>query len=478
MVCDLHDDLEPSSRAAAARRNGAVSRGPLSPETKFLSSKNRLDHGVYAVVHSLPDEPPDCAAGLRQRWFDLKQPETVEEEFLVNEMFRGHLLSLRYHRAMDCVVDRQQVANISAFNKSRDDSVMELRQALETAPAEGIEAILAELRSFGPGIRSLIADFEALATALVNPGFWDECLMDTAILLLGARPGLEALSQRPVVYRLVLFNHLCMPVPPPGTIENLLRPENRPPALRHASRAELVYSAAECRVALHRWVQQSLAELRRMEQEVLEECDAPDIAAVHDQSAIVMSAEQVSRFQRMGSEYRAIAYRAQRAWKTLRNEAPADRPKPSRKNARPADRPGSDAPRGAAPAPAREPVIEATATVSEGHVDAAPAGGNTVAQMPVEQQVMEQAWAETEKGVESRNEPTIAIPGVVAACPKAPEPMESRDQGDELSANPTDLRQSAVESGRGQSNGPGPPGPGGDWRGWGTATPQHNDTGG
>jgi hypothetical protein len=472
MVCELHDASEPSSRAAAARRNGAISRGPLSPETKFLSSKNRLEHGVYAVVHSLPDEPHDFAAGLRQRWVDLKQPKSVEEEFLVNEMFRGHLLSLRYHRAMDGVVDRQQVGNIECFNKSRDEDVLKFREWLQTAPAHGIEAILEELRSFGPGIRSLIADFERLAAALVNQGFWDEPSMNMATLLLGVKPGPEALSQRPVVYRLVLFNYLCMPVPPHGTIENLLRPENRPPALRHTGRDQLVHPAAECRAALYRWVQQSLTELRQMEREVLEECDAPDIAAVHDPSAIVMSAEQVSRFQRMGNEYRAISYRARRAWAALKNEAPADRPKPSRKKARPADRPESDAPRDAAPA--QEPEIETNTTVGASRLDESTGGGRVQTQVPVEQSVSEQAPGQAGKGVESRNEPAISILGVKPARSEACAPDGSRDQGEELDS----LWLRARELGERQRRESRPPAPEGDWPCWPRAAPQNKDTGG
>jgi hypothetical protein len=61
-------------RAEASRRNGAKSRGAKTPETKLICSRNSITHGCYSQVHSLPDEPLDFAAGLRQRWFEEKQP--------------------------------------------------------------------------------------------------------------------------------------------------------------------------------------------------------------------------------------------------------------------------------------------------------------------------------------------------------------------------------------------------------------------
>jgi hypothetical protein len=58
-----------------------------------------MKYGFYAKVHSLPDECPVETARLRDRWFTDKAPESVDEEFLIDEMFQAHLMAGRVHRA-------------------------------------------------------------------------------------------------------------------------------------------------------------------------------------------------------------------------------------------------------------------------------------------------------------------------------------------------------------------------------------------
>jgi hypothetical protein len=123
-------------RAQTARKNGAKGRGPKTEETKLISSRNSMTHGCYAVVHSLADEPVSFAVGLRERWFADKKPETREEEHLVEEMFRGDLMAMRYHRAMDRALIRQQEMNLQRWEEVQQETVAELKQTLVTDPAE------------------------------------------------------------------------------------------------------------------------------------------------------------------------------------------------------------------------------------------------------------------------------------------------------------------------------------------------------
>ena len=110
-------------RAETARRNGAKGRGPNTYENNVISSRNSMSHGCYAIVHSLPDEPVDFAAGLRERWRADKKPQTPEEEHLVNEMYRGDLMAMRYHRAMDRALIRQQEMNLHRWEEAWQETV-------------------------------------------------------------------------------------------------------------------------------------------------------------------------------------------------------------------------------------------------------------------------------------------------------------------------------------------------------------------
>jgi hypothetical protein len=376
-----------------------------------------MTHGCYAVVHTLPDEPVDFAVGLRQQWVDLKQPETVEEDMLVEDMYRGHLMQKRYHRAMDCALVRQTEMNLHRWGQTRQETVAELKQILVTTPADNIENVLDELRGFGHGVRALIGDFEDLAAGLQGPGFWDIERCRTAVLLLGAQPGPEAVAGREEVYRLVLFNFLAMPerLRPPGEIERMLRPENRPPELRSALPTTLLVPAEEARAALQQWVDESVQELNASLEWVETYVDGPSRAAVTDPAAIVIDPEKLKRFKQIGSEYRALYYRASSALRTLRKEQDEGPGKTPRKaagpngsrrstaNERPADR------RTAVTAPATPQEMEITRMVGES-ADGAEKAPSGETEGTIEQRVMDR-----HPGIEAEfgNEPS---PGVVAAA--------------------------------------------------------------
>jgi len=71
----------------AARRNGARSRGPVTPEGKARSSRNALKHGLAALHHFvLEDEAPTELEELTTRLMAECSPETEIEARLVKRM--------------------------------------------------------------------------------------------------------------------------------------------------------------------------------------------------------------------------------------------------------------------------------------------------------------------------------------------------------------------------------------------------------
>jgi hypothetical protein len=362
---------------------------------------------------------------------DLKQPQDVEEEMLVEDMYRGNLMQKRYHRAMDCALVRQTEMNIHRWEEERQNTVAALKQTMRTAPAEDLEAILDELRTFGHGVLALIGDFEDLSAALENSGFWNPERLRTGVLLLGAPFGPAAVAERAEVYRLVLFNFLCMPerLRPPGEVERMLRPENRPVELRDLPREALLVPVEEARSALQEWVDEALQELNESLESVIRDVDERERARVTDPAAIVMDPEKLRRFKQIGSEYRALYYRAASTLRTVRKEQGPEKKPPKRTDPtdahastdtkEPADRratvtepPSVSAPPPAAAATATDMKINPMVGKSAGGGETAPSGESEVASG---QRVVE---CDPRAEANSGNEPS----SMPAECP-GPQPL-------------------------------------------------------
>ena len=75
------------AQIAAARRNGARSRGPVTAEGKARSSRNALTHGLAALKHFvLEDEAPSELEELTTRLMAEVEPESEIEARLVKRM--------------------------------------------------------------------------------------------------------------------------------------------------------------------------------------------------------------------------------------------------------------------------------------------------------------------------------------------------------------------------------------------------------
>jgi hypothetical protein len=61
-------------KAAAARANGALSRGPITPEGKARSSQNALQHGLFATTVVLASEDPQEFRAILNDYCDYYQP--------------------------------------------------------------------------------------------------------------------------------------------------------------------------------------------------------------------------------------------------------------------------------------------------------------------------------------------------------------------------------------------------------------------
>ena len=74
------------ARSDAARRNGAKSNGPKTPEGKAISSANSLRHGMTAKNILLTNENPEAYTKLADAYYEKFQPADDVERDLVDEM--------------------------------------------------------------------------------------------------------------------------------------------------------------------------------------------------------------------------------------------------------------------------------------------------------------------------------------------------------------------------------------------------------
>jgi hypothetical protein len=90
--------MSTTAQILANRQNAAHSTGPKSPEGKHISSRNATRHGLAGVFTVLPHENQDDFNDLAARLRDEFQPETENENFLVDQLIQSRCRLLRIQR--------------------------------------------------------------------------------------------------------------------------------------------------------------------------------------------------------------------------------------------------------------------------------------------------------------------------------------------------------------------------------------------
>ena len=310
-------------RREISRRNGARSRGPKTDISKFISSRNSLKHGCYALVHNRDDEDPLEDRALRDRWFADVGPRNVAEAFLTEQCFRAHRLSHRVERARQDQLAKQIEAATAPWHDKRDASVGKLWN--ELAVTHDARDILAELRQTTFGIQRLALEVGRRRELLDTQGYWGTIELETMVVLSGCATGdPRMLAVDEDAYRLVLWASQCEPEPPRDLIEQMLEPANRPPGLRDVERDVLLPSRAECLERLKQWVDDMLAELRADAERVWTEVEAPELARRTGLAGLIRDAHVEARIHRASNEYRAMYYKAHNALEAIRKREAAE----------------------------------------------------------------------------------------------------------------------------------------------------------
>ncbi len=102
-------------RSDAARRNGARSKGPVTPEGKLISSQNARKHGLFAEAVTIDGECTEAFTVLHASLFERLQPEGPIEIALVENMVMCRWRQMRIwvmeKSALNHEMRKQAVAN-------------------------------------------------------------------------------------------------------------------------------------------------------------------------------------------------------------------------------------------------------------------------------------------------------------------------------------------------------------------------------
>ncbi len=413
-------------RRQVARRNGSLSKGALTPQTRRICSRNSLKDGVFARVHDLVDEDPLENARLRAKWFHDEQPTTTAEELLVNECYQGNLMALRYHRAHARALVQQQVGAIEASDKAYNASLESIKNELAGNPEADFSALVATLKTFGFGLFYLIEEWTRLGALVEKRGYWTRDDSYTAVKLMGARPGPESAAERDDVYLLIMLNLQCQPVRAEGYIQSLLEPASRPLGLRDWSVAELAPPPEESREGLKRWIASEVASLQALAEQISAEVDQPNLANLTNLAAILLDPELAKRFQGAASNYRSTYYKAHNTLVASRKSAAAEPKKGAPKNTSKTESRGADKQddraagndRDAAVVVAPAEPAQASSRIETGSADIGePVTVSLIAQegstgaSPKTEVVVEERVEWSTRGIEAefKNEPTLGV---------------------------------------------------------------------
>ncbi len=305
-------------RAEASRRNGRLSRGGLTPESRLKSSMNALKTGLRALTFSLPHESATVAERGEQ-WNTYYDPQSPAACHMVNECARATILADRCESYRQATIEEQTKDTHQRWKRKQRDKAYRLAKRLAIDPA----GTMAELRRFEYGLKWIITEYNDFIWCVNNKGYLNQEGIDQVIrLYAGIEPVPEKITRNVMAYGLYTL-HLGSALG--VSVEEMdawAAPANRPEELQEMTREEIVPSDA--RSAAEMLVETFEQEIRLLEverQRIWDEEDEPSLQRKLE-GASILTEEAARRVNRSHAESRTTFHRYWTALnKTLKTDA-------------------------------------------------------------------------------------------------------------------------------------------------------------
>jgi hypothetical protein len=131
-------------KAAAARANGALSRGPITPEGKARSAQNALQHGLFSDTVVLACEDPEEFRALFIDYCDYYQPVGRVEHEIVSQI-AACVWRMRRAYAMETLL-LDKAAGAITYGKSAGEKLVDgYFNVSDSAGAKSLDRLQARL---------------------------------------------------------------------------------------------------------------------------------------------------------------------------------------------------------------------------------------------------------------------------------------------------------------------------------------------
>jgi hypothetical protein len=264
----------------------------VTPAGKEASRRNALKEGLTAKVLTLPGEDPEQIQARAERWHEAYQPESHDEEALVDQVAIAELRIERLAKAENEIIAEQIRKAETQWTLRQELRLLKLRRLLRR---DRTTAIL-KLRSFGPGVSWLLGRWKVLESEFIaSQGWRDLGQIREAVLLRGLHDDrIDARTGSGYEFAFLAMCCVESPETVPGLVEFIASydDEGGPSIASSKGMKQLLESmasfipdeclsrrsvrelpATEARHAMRGWIERQIADLRELDRQ-LREADA------------------------------------------------------------------------------------------------------------------------------------------------------------------------------------------------------------
>jgi hypothetical protein len=284
-------------RRETNRRNAQRSTGPRTPEGKSRARLNALKHGLRAEQFALPGEDQEDLKRLTDEWVEYYEPRSPGERAVLDRCVYATVQQkrcARYHA--EAVAEQVRIAQ-EDWNHQQEDEFAELKEQLQTAPAEAVR----KLKRSTKGCRWLIEQWTQLLEPLDAGQFWLTSEREQATRLLGELPDPAQYRTSDWSFFLAYYGYFCRQNRSEDYVDWLFDAKQMPDWFKRSLEGGGPPTDSNSRSVLRKIAQNEIDELKALEARLRTEVEGPSLAGLVHRSILLGGQEGalLARYERM-----------------------------------------------------------------------------------------------------------------------------------------------------------------------------------